>query len=81
MNRNIWYIHGKSYNLAPFLNKHPGGRRIWEASRGRDATALFESYHAPHAVSKDRLGAYLVDAPIPPHHQPTYDWENTPCIR
>jgi len=42
---NLWTIYGKSYDLRPFLDKHPGGREAMELGRGRDCTALFESYH------------------------------------
>lgn len=43
----LWHIHGKSYDLTPFLEKHPGGSLILKQTRGlEDATPLFESYHA-----------------------------------
>lgn len=37
-------IHGRYYDLAGFA--HPGGCPALECARDRDATALFESYHA-----------------------------------
>ena len=42
----LWRIHGKEYDLADFVNKHPGGKESILLGRGRDCTALFESYHA-----------------------------------
>jgi len=43
----MWNIHGKLYDLHPFLSKHPGGKSILEACKGDDdLTATFESYHA-----------------------------------
>jgi hypothetical protein len=40
-----WKIHGTEYDLSPFLSIHPGGKEAIELARGRDCTALFESYH------------------------------------
>ena len=52
----MWNIHGKTYNLHSFLNKHPGGRAILEASIGNDdLTATFESYHAFSDMDKIKL--------------------------
>jgi len=42
------------YNLDGFLEKHPGGPLMLEATRGEDATAAFESYHAMSDMSKIR---------------------------
>ena len=43
----MWKIKGKKYDLEPFLDKHPGGRRILTACKGdNDLTATFESNHA-----------------------------------
>ena len=38
-------LHGKVYNIAPYLHYHPGGLKILKQCLGRDATALFEKYH------------------------------------
>jgi fatty acid desaturase len=44
---DLWSIDGKAYDLTPFLDRHPGGRRVLELARGeRDCTPSFESYHA-----------------------------------
>src|SRR6056300_1509188 len=50
--RNMWLIHGKTYNLEPFFQHHPGGQLMLEATRGEYATAAFESYHAMCDMSK-----------------------------
>ncbi|CAM9134782.1 unnamed protein product, partial [Scytosiphon promiscuus] len=43
----LWHIHGRHFDLTPFLAHHPGGSSILEAMRGaEDITPVFESYHA-----------------------------------
>ena len=42
---NCWEIHGNKYDLSKFVEKHPGGSRAILSGKGRDCTALFESYH------------------------------------
>ena len=41
----IWWIHGNGYDLSRFVERHPGGKEAILLGRGRDCTALFESYH------------------------------------
>lgn len=41
----IWWIHGNGYDLSKFVERHPGGKEAILLGRGRDCTALFESYH------------------------------------
>ncbi|CAJ1392200.1 unnamed protein product [Effrenium voratum] len=62
---NLWYIHGNSYDLHEFVNKHPGGRMAILTGRGRDCTALFESYHPWNDKHRKVLKAYGA-APPPP---------------
>jgi cytochrome-b5 reductase len=38
-------LHGKVYNITPYLRFHPGGADILVKAAGRDATALFNKYH------------------------------------
>ena len=70
---NLWVIHGKRYDLRPLMATHPGGVTPLVYARGRDATELFESYHAlsskPHAM----MHRYLAEdqADVPP---PVFDW-------
>jgi hypothetical protein len=42
---NLWMIHGVNFDLSDFVHRHPGGIEAIELGRGRDCTALFESYH------------------------------------
>ncbi|CAM9961812.1 unnamed protein product [Heterosigma akashiwo] len=42
---NQWKIHGECYDLTEFVDRHPGGKAAIELGRGRECTALFESYH------------------------------------
>ena len=42
----MWLIHGQEYDLSDFVDRHPGGKESILLGRGRDCTAMFESYHA-----------------------------------
>ena len=44
--KDLWYIHGKAYDLSSFVERHPGGRNNLLETRGRNVTELFESVHA-----------------------------------
>jgi hypothetical protein len=44
--KNLWWIHGKGYDLMEFVKNHPGGVEAILLGKGRDCTALVESYHA-----------------------------------
>mmetsp|Transcript_55375 Transcript_55375/g.103915 ORF Transcript_55375/g.103915 Transcript_55375/m.103915 type:complete len:425 (+) Transcript_55375:63-1337(+) len=67
---NLWYIHGNSYDLHEFVNKHPGGRMAILTGRGRDCTALFESYHPWNDKHRKVLKAY---GAAPPPVDPFYE--------
>jgi cytochrome b involved in lipid metabolism len=41
----LWWIHGNGYDLDDFVKRHPGGREAILLGKGRDCTALVESYH------------------------------------
>jgi hypothetical protein len=41
----LWLIHGNRYDLSGFVERHPGGKEAILLGRGRDCTAMFESYH------------------------------------
>jgi cytochrome b involved in lipid metabolism len=41
-----WWIYGRAYDLTDFVERHPGGVEAILLGRGRDCTALVESYHA-----------------------------------
>ncbi|EDV20248.1 uncharacterized protein TRIADDRAFT_61238 [Trichoplax adhaerens] len=40
-----WYLNGIPYDFKDFLKNHPGGIKAIMLGRGRDCTAMFESYH------------------------------------
>jgi len=42
----IWKLHGKYYNLEPWMPNHPGGDSIIKACVNTDATIFMDSYHA-----------------------------------
>jgi cytochrome b involved in lipid metabolism len=42
---STWIIHGETYHLQDYVTRHPGGLEAIMLGRGRDCTALFESYH------------------------------------
>jgi cytochrome b involved in lipid metabolism len=41
----LWTIRGELYDLNDYVSFHPGGKEAILLGRGRDCTALFESYH------------------------------------
>jgi len=54
--KNLWWIHGHGYDLMDFVKNHPGGVEAILLGKGRDCTALVESYHA---FSGDRVWKVL----------------------
>jgi len=67
---DLWYIHGQSYDLRGFVDKHPGGRLAILSGRGRDCTALFESYHPWNDRHRRVLQAF---GPKPPPPDPFFE--------
>jgi len=67
---NVWYIHGNSYDLSQFVAKHPGGQLAILSGKGRDCTALFESYHPWNDKHRKVLKAY---GAAPPTADPFYE--------
>ncbi len=70
----LWQIHGRYYDLEPFLDLHPGGRRLLEQLRGMDATVVFESTHVRDKMPKAMLAKYYV-ADVP-EYASAYDWKD-----
>ncbi|KAF2360549.1 Fatty acid desaturase domain [Trinorchestia longiramus] len=58
----LWRIHDKLYDLAGFMDKHPGGRFWIETTRGTDITEAFESAHVNPAVAQLLPKYYVRDA-------------------
>mmetsp|Transcript_13198 Transcript_13198/g.37143 ORF Transcript_13198/g.37143 Transcript_13198/m.37143 type:complete len:230 (-) Transcript_13198:1230-1919(-) len=54
--KDLWWIHGNGYDLMDFVKDHPGGTEAILLGKGRDCTALVESYHA---FSGDRVWKIL----------------------
>uniref|UniRef100_A0AAU7E3N6 Delta-6 fatty acid desaturase n=1 Tax=Prorocentrum micans TaxID=2945 RepID=A0AAU7E3N6_PROMC len=69
-NPKLWYIHGQAYDLSGFVDKHPGGRLAILSGRGRDCTALFESYHPWNDRHRKVLKSF---GPAPPPPDPFYE--------
>ena len=57
-----WLIGGKWYDLEPFAEKHPGGRKMLLDARDRfdDCTFVFESHHPDYKKARAVLNKYLV---------------------
>ncbi|GIL65912.1 hypothetical protein Vafri_19551 [Volvox africanus] len=54
--KHKWTVYrGVAYDLTPYLDRHPGGRWLLNLAIGRDATALFESYHLRPEVAVAHL--------------------------
>jgi Cytochrome b5-like Heme/Steroid binding domain len=60
-NKNLWWIHGNGYDLQDFVERHPGGREAIMLGKGRDCTALVESYHAFSSGHNKILEKFLVE--------------------
>ncbi|MEM9075177.1 MAG: fatty acid desaturase [Myxococcota bacterium] len=69
----LWQVDDKYYDLEPFLEKHPGGRRFLEQTRGTDCTALFHSTHLHDQVPRATLKKYFVGTVE--DYRARYDWE------
>jgi fatty acid desaturase len=50
----VWYLHGRAYDLTRFAARHPGGLRNIILGRGRDATEIFESVHVTGDMARAR---------------------------
>jgi cytochrome b involved in lipid metabolism len=57
-----WIIHGAEYRLQDYVARHPGGLEAIMLGRGRDCTALYESYHPFTNKHKVVLEKYRVAA-------------------
>ncbi|PVH18603.1 uncharacterized protein CXQ87_001534 [Candidozyma duobushaemuli] len=50
---SVWVaINGKVYDLTGFLSRHPGGANIILSYAGKNASTIFNKYHAPNFVDK-----------------------------
>jgi len=88
MPTDLWVIKGKVYDFTTWTKHHPGGAAILNQSKGSDATALFESYHAvaESTKGKEKMGLdkalkryYVRDARANEQDiSVQHDWVNTP---
>jgi len=51
----LWVLHGRFYDLQPFMARHPGGAYNLLLGRGRDCTELFESVHSLSDVNMSAI--------------------------
>lgn len=76
-NNKLWIINKKCYNLDPFLEKHPGGKKMLLLNKGRDCTELFYTYHA---LSKKKIGdmmeKYYIRDAKPYEIETPFNWDN-----
>ncbi|GAA5813212.1 hypothetical protein MFLAVUS_006686 [Mucor flavus] len=57
---DCWIIvHDKIYDISPFLNEHPGGKKVLLKAGGTDATRQFDAFHSP-AVLQNIAAKYLI---------------------
>ena len=59
---NVWTVHGRRFDMRPFLARHPGGPHALGLGRGRDCTHLVESYH-PHSDAVWHVSLFLQRLP------------------
>jgi hypothetical protein len=71
---DLWLVHGKLYDLADFVQKHPGGADWLLLTRGQDVTEAFEVHHLNSAKAEAVLKKYYVrDAD--PSYIGRYTWD------
>ncbi|XP_075513328.1 cytochrome b5-like [Primulina tabacum] len=72
---DCWLIvHGKVYDVSPFILEHPGGEEVMISSTGKDATSDYEDTgHGDYA--KDLMKNYVIgqiDMSTVPVKKPQY---------
>lgn len=72
----FWVIHGRSYDLTDFVDKHPGGAYILLLGKGRDCTELFESVHAMSGINGPKSMIKKYEVPDQPLKQELFSWED-----
>eukprot|EP00927_Polykrikos_kofoidii_P014239 TRINITY_DN16231_c1_g1_i1.p1 TRINITY_DN16231_c1_g1~~TRINITY_DN16231_c1_g1_i1.p1 ORF type:complete len:526 (+),score=92.67 TRINITY_DN16231_c1_g1_i1:33-1610(+) len=56
----FWRVHGKLYDLTEFIDRHPGGKKWIELTRGTDVTQGVEAYHLDYAKVEAVLRAHYI---------------------
>lgn len=71
---NLIIIDNVVYNVAPFLNEHPGGEEVLLDQRGKNATEHFEdvghSTEARELMKKYKVGTILDPENVPESNTP-----------
>lgn len=63
--KHIYCVHDKLYNLASFVNKHPGGTNVFSNLKSHtDITPLIYTYHKDVQLILDILSKYVVSADV-----------------
>jgi len=72
IHRKYWRIGNKYYDLEPWLDRHPGGRKVLELARDRfdDCTYAFEAHHPDFKKARLMLKKYEVEGLVPPPYIP-----------
>lgn len=52
-------IHDTVYDLTDYTN-HPGGFKVLELCKGKDATEVFEKYHWPEGSSRKQMKKFKI---------------------
>lgn len=75
-----WRIGNVFYDLEPFLDKHPGGRKILELARDRfeDSTFAFEAHHTNAPKVREALEAYRVPDNVIREYLKSRGYDNIP---
>lgn len=77
LDRSLWYIHEKAYDLSAWMDRHPGGSYLLQITRGTEVTTLYESYHAAslkESFIQETLKKFQVAAPAAPVLIPLHSW-------
>jgi len=60
--KDCWVaLHGKVFNLAEFLDDHPGGKKAIMLYAGKDATKEFDMLHKIDIIDKYAMDYYIGD--------------------
>lgn len=59
---DLWLVNGEYYDLAKFVERHPGGKLVLRQTKGHDITPLYLSHHLS-ALPDTVLKMYKVAAP------------------
>ena len=80
---HLWLIHGRLYDLAPFVSTHPGGPDWLQWTKGTDCTTEFETHHLDASKAEAVLRAYdrgPLESPNP-SAAAAYTWADTGFYR